>query len=162
MLSVGDPTCRIHDKGTDEKMGRWSWTRFQGLNGRMTRFISAYRLVKNPNGPSSVWNQHVWWINSNNCTSNPHKLFEEDLLDQLSRWINDGEQIWLGMDVNENAITGDFAQALKDLGLNNLHASRHDQGTLPPTCSKAKTPKPPIDGIFVTWSPRNRMRDVMC
>jgi hypothetical protein len=40
-------------------MGRWSSTLIQGTQNRAVRIISAYRCVKNTQGPLSVWNQTV-------------------------------------------------------------------------------------------------------
>ena len=148
-LIMGDQASRATGKGADSKLGRWTWTTLRGRHGSIVRVVTAYRPVKNARGPSSVWNQQLSWIHEQGLDTDPHRLFESDLLASLRTWIDGGDQIWLGIDVNGDSVSGQLARKLTDLGLINLLAHQH--GTdLPHSCSRSSMDKAPIDSVFVS------------
>ena len=48
-----------------------------------------------------------------------------DILAEINKWIEDGEHIVLGLDLNENVVTADFTKKLKEAGLLELNIHRH-------------------------------------
>ena len=153
-LVMGDQASRVTGKGSDRKMGRWTWTTLRGRNNSIVRVISAYRPVRNARGSSSVWNQQLSWIHEKGLDTNPHKLFHSDLLQALKKWLDEGDQIWLGIDINDSAISGAFATSLKDLGLVNLIETHHGSN-IPHSCSRGAVSNDPIDSIFVSSTLRD-------
>jgi len=55
------------DTGCDKaKLGRWTWARYRGKNGKVLRCVSIYRPVPNATGASSIWDQHNRYLLSQN------------------------------------------------------------------------------------------------
>ena len=107
--------------GEDEtKLGRWSWIRFKG-DGKSVVMVSAYRPVK----PScvrrrgtdlhdhlgTVWEQHVRHFGDPDV--DPRKRFDEDLLAELTRFRDVGDEIILMIDANQHIYDGKFGRALR-------------------------------------------------
>ena len=59
LWSIDKAAYRIASRGSDPSgLGRWTWTRYRGKNGKHVRVVAAYCPVENKSGPDSVWNQH--------------------------------------------------------------------------------------------------------
>ena len=90
----GDPT----------KLGRWTWTRIGGKDGITTVFVSAYRPCHNPNGLHTVWRQQAKYFKENEDIRNPdvHTLFIRDFCKFLGDLRDEGNNVVLGMDANDD------------------------------------------------------------
>lgn len=132
-------------------LGRWNWIRLRGANGIKTRFILAYRPCESKEGTSTVWTQQVNYFRDS-CdiaSPNPRQLFDKDLLDLIDKWLELGDVIVLGIDMNEDVCTGDLAYQLKERGLHNAILSRHSEFS-PPATFNGNTKRTPVDAIWCT------------
>ena len=112
--------------GKDETgLGRWTWMKFT-TDGLVRRFVSAYRL-KIPSTlkrrgldwkGTTVYEQHYRYYRTNNYpVKYPLHNFDNDLLEQLSSWIMQGEELVLMMDMNDDIYKSPFARKLAKIGL---------------------------------------------
>ena len=76
-------------------------------------------------------------------------LFDIQLTNLLTGWINDGDNIVLGIDMNKDVWTGKLAVELKQLGLVDLILTHHPQESVPATFAGNKIRRP-INAIFGT------------
>ena len=155
LWSTGQAAHRIKDSGFDLAsgtdrfgLGRWAWTRYQGRNGVSLRVVVAYRPVRNKRGVMSVWNQQKLYWEKHNDDTDPIVKFTEDLAAEVTQWIEQGDQIVLGLDVNEDVRKGVFQKAMVNAGLVGLIIKQHG-GEGPPTYADGSVP---IDEFFVTPS----------
>ena len=146
-LSLGPASHRIGSKGEDKsKLGRWSWTRYRGVNNISLRIITAYRPCQHHGaGPSTVHSQHQRYLDNNNDQRSPRDAMLEDLLRDIVTWKNEGDQIILLMDCNEDIRNTRFKQKLLAAGL--TEAITRDNNRPIPTHSRGSTA---IDGIFTS------------
>jgi hypothetical protein len=149
-LAINDSVHRVSSMECDQSgMGRWSSIRIQGKNQTSIRLIAAYRCVKNIHGPLSTWNQQRFILDSTNRTEDPIDAFDNDLINSTKKWIALGEQIIVGIDVNEDVRTGSFARRLRlECGLREVMFGTYGLN-LPNTYARGSVP---IDGLFVSQS----------
>jgi hypothetical protein len=102
-MAINDCVHRVVSMECDQAgMGRWSSIQLRGKNNTSIRLIAAYRCVKNINGPLSVWNQQRFILDSINRDEDPIHAFDHDLINSIKTWIELGDQIILGIDVNDD------------------------------------------------------------
>ena len=146
LWSVNKGAHRVMKQGKDSsQMGRWCWTQYRGKNGITLRVISGYRCVENMSGVLSAWSQQTLHLESQKCEVDPRKKFTQDLVCELSGWMEQGDQIVLGLDLNENVVTAEFTQLLTELGMVELNIHRHDK--LPNTYIRGSNT---IDALYVS------------
>ena len=70
-------------KGVDHTgLVRWAWTMVEGQPGHQTTFISAYAPCSNKSsGLTTVYQQHLRFIQKNSLKTNPKLMFHDDLID---------------------------------------------------------------------------------
>ena len=146
LWSINNACHRVIKSGHDSsQMGRWCWTTYRGKNGTILRVISAYRCVENTTGPHSTWSQQILHLEERNIASDPRDMFIQDFVSALETWIERGDQIVLGLDLNENILVSSFTTQLATLGLIELNLTRHDS---PPfSYIRGSTT---IDGLYVS------------
>ena len=147
-LSIGAASHRVESKGEDSsKLGRWAWTKFKGINNITLRVITAYRPCQHSGaGPSTVHSQHQRYLDTKDDQRSPREAMLEDLLTEITTWKNEGDQIILLMDCNEDIQNRRFKQKLLTVGL--TEAITKDQEREPkPTHSRGRIA---IDGIFIS------------
>jgi endonuclease/exonuclease/phosphatase family metal-dependent hydrolase len=145
--AIGGIADRATERGEDpEGLGRWTWHRLQGKQGRTLRVVTAYRPVLNREGLKSVWSQQrTYWLEKGvDCC--PRRRFGEDLITAVKEWIEAGDQVILLMDVNEDVREGSLTLELAEAGLTELITDKHGHDW-PPTFQLGSQP---IDGIFAT------------
>ena len=114
---------------------------FKG-EGKNVRVISAYRPVKScrvrrrgadlHDRLGTVWEQHVRHFGD--LTVDPRKRFDKDLLEELTRWRDEGDEIILMMDANQHIYDGKLGRALRsDLQLADAYFRMYDDHDLIPT-----------------------------
>lgn len=142
---------RRTDSGIDlSGLGRWSWVLVTGRQGINTRIVSGYRPVRDfSNRPGTVYSQHEKYFYDQGNPREPRQAFLDDLGSLLRIWIDQGEQIILGMDVNEFIFSPTISQWTQTLGL--IPALTHQHPALPlvDTCDRGQSNRP-IDGIWIT------------
>ena len=149
-LTINDCVHRVTSmEGDPSGMGCWASVKLQGKDQISVRFISAYRCVKNIHGPLSVWNQQRFILDSNNQTDDPLEAFDQDLINNIKKWLDLGEQVILGIDANEDVRSGTFAQRLRsECGLQKIMIKNLGHN-LPNTYARGSIP---IEGLFVSHS----------
>jgi hypothetical protein len=109
----------------------------------------AYRCVRNFHGPLSAWNQQRFILDSDNREEDPIEAFDHDIFVCIKQWIEAGEHIILGIDVNEDIRSGSFARRIRlECGLQEIMIRNFGQN-LPHTYARGSSP---IDGLFVSSS----------
>ena len=147
LWSMNQAGHRVWQSGSDlTGLGRWSWTRLRGKESVSTRIITAYRPCKNTAAPGSVWNQQKAYFEDKNDDRCPCVAFIEDLVEQVKLWKEDGDQMVIGLDANEDIRNGMMWAAMKRLGLVELVSHAHGSD-LPRTQQRGSLP---IDGIWVS------------
>jgi hypothetical protein len=76
----------------------------------------------------------------------PREMFVRDLLAEVVKWLETGDQLVIGGDVNEDVRTCGLSQSLKELGLIEILTETHGLNG-PSTYNRGSAP---IDGIFVS------------
>ena len=144
-------TNRVIKSGADETgLGRWVWTLIQGKQGIRLRIITGYRPVTDRgNNANTVFSQHEKYFHDNKQIRDPRKAFLEDLEQDVKTWMDNGEQIILGLDLNEDTWSSNSAILIETWGLMNAHKSSHPDTTKTSTCNK-NNQEVPIDGIWIS------------
>jgi hypothetical protein len=79
----------------------------------VTRIVAAYRpCTAKTKGLKTVYQQHLWHIQAKGLHCSPLDLFDKDLIEQISKWHEEGERIVLLMDVNEHPTEGKLNRKL--------------------------------------------------
>jgi hypothetical protein len=84
-------------------LGRWSVMTFQG-EGVRTRIICGYNPCYNnkKNSSTSYQQQHRFFVNTQHDLTCPRKRFHVDLIAQMTKWREEGDQLVVCMDANED------------------------------------------------------------
>ena len=137
----GDPT----------KLGRWTWTKICGKGDITTVFVSAYRPCHNPDGLHTVWSQQARYFKDHEDIQEPdvQALFIRDLCKFLGDLRDDGHNVVLGMDANDDVRDGKVTKALMEIGMYEAVVSNHGGESVPATCATNKQRKP-IDSIWTS------------
>lgn len=125
-------------------LGRWAYVRVRGKQfapvgvcavDASRRFskdlvvISAYRPNPPSAGESTVWAQHQRYFNKiGRQKIDPREAFTQDLAKAVTQWRNQGCEIILGIDANEDlskSSNDSFRSKMKDVGLSEAILSRH-------------------------------------
>jgi hypothetical protein len=150
ITSINRPAHRIIDTGIDTtKLGRWAWTLYRGQHDVTLRIVSAYRPCKpHKAGPNTTFSQHLRYFDRHKDNRCPRQAILEDLGRELTKWRNEGNQIILMMDCNENVKNQGFTRWLLDHNLHNSILDLHNiQTNTVPTFHKGTHA---IDGIFIS------------
>ena len=113
----GDPT----------KLGRWTWTKICGKDDLTSIFVLAYRPCRNRDGLRTVWNQQARYFKEEEDEEEPdvHALFIRDLCKFLGDLRDEGHNVVLGMDANDDVRDGKVTQALMEIGMYEAVISNH-------------------------------------
>ena len=103
LWSINKGAHRVLDCGKDPSgLGRWAWTRYRGRQGVTLRIVVGYRPVLNSTGPMSVWNQQKGFLEEKDDDRCPRSAFVDDLCGEVAIWMEQGDQVIIGMDLNED------------------------------------------------------------
>ena len=161
VMAFNEVAHRVHTTGGDDTgLGCWSWILFEGKSKYRTRIISAYVPCRTSDTHrQTVYMQHKRYFMKRGISECPRKLMQSHLCNQIRNWQNNGENIVLLIDANENlARTGPLQSLLlHDCQLidpiREIHAN--PKTSLPAT---SLTGSVPIDSIFVSPQLRNITR----
>jgi hypothetical protein len=120
MLVYGDLIEQFDLEGSgrdDLGLGRWTFMKFKGGDGVVTRVICGYSPCSNKKKDSgTVYQQHrQHLINNLNDLTCPRVRFCNDLLRHMKQWRAAGERLVLCLDANENIYRAELGQQLTDL-----------------------------------------------
>jgi len=116
-------------------LGRWCWTRIQGLDGFVLRVISMYRPCRS-NGPMTVYQQHIRRLTSLQRFECPKEAILVDLAKEIQTWQHEGDHVILLTDFNDDITDTSVRHWASNLGLVEVITWLH------PT-----NPPPPINGV---------------
>ena len=152
-IAIGGTASRvcgfINDSG---ELGRWTGQTLRAKNNTNVHIITAYRPVLNTSSVGSVWNQQKAYFDRIGREGCPRSLFVEDIAEEISRRMVEGDQVIVMIDANENVEKGTLGRRLRELGLKEVVSSRHGLHHSHLRGSE------PINGIFVT----SLLSDVQC
>ena len=84
LWSINKGAHRVTEHGNDPRgLSRWAWMRYKGHSGVSLRYIAAYRLVLNKDGPLSVWSQQRTYFQQHNEDRCPRDMFTIDLCKEI-------------------------------------------------------------------------------
>ena len=151
-----------------DSLGRFAWIRFQGRKHKTTGsnaavdhssnpssrdlvIISAYRPNLPSAGKETVWFQQMAHFSRTDRDIDPREAFVVDLLELVEQWIDDGCEVIVGLDANENLSNAgprSFRSRFLAVGLQEVILSRHRQN-FQATYQRNRS-NIPIDGLFAT------------
>ena len=147
---IGKEASSIGGCGQDPSgLGRWAWTRMQGKDEKMIRFVTAYRPNPPGNGANTVWAQHRLHLLAQGDDRDPQEAFLSDLRKDIRKWKETGDHIIIGMDANDDLRRGTVREGLAIEGLHEVLLDRHAEKETEATYHRNHSKKP-IDGIFAT------------
>jgi len=97
----------------------WSWSRFRGKGGMALRVVSVYRPCASSGGKRTAWSQHKAYFNDQNDDRDPRKAFMEDLATEIQEWTQEGDQVIVGGDLNEEIRGPAIKEFFASLGIHN-------------------------------------------
>ncbi len=151
LFSIGKAAHRIISKGIDPtNLGRWVWVRYRGRNNQTLRIFSAYRPNPPGGGPFTVYAQHRQFFNSRDDERCPRAAFLDDLCSTINEAKEEGDNIIVMLDGNDDMRKGAIHQALSQCQLREAVISKHGPNT--PFTHRRNKQNVPIDGIWLTPS----------
>lgn len=148
IFSIDKTTHRVIERGAyPSKLGRWNWTRFRGWNNQTLRIILGYR-PNPPNGPFTVYSQHILYLNSVDDHRCARVTFIEDLCRDITVFVEQGGNIILLIDSNSNMKHNDLRSAFEKCCLREVLLEKH--GLNGPSTFRRNNNRVPIDGIWAT------------
>jgi hypothetical protein len=131
-------------------LGRWIWTRLRGRGTTYTRIVSAYRPCLNK-GISTVWTQQCRYMRSVQQVASPDPIIQFDirLVAEIQRWKEMGDNIIVGIDMNEDVIDCNLSKAFRENELRNAIFTSHLSESASDTFNRNPS-RTPIDAIWVT------------
>ena len=120
VISIGKITYFSMGTGTDKKgLGRWTWARYRGKQGIVFRVVSFYQPC-NSKGPTTVHEQQRCRLQAIKDDRPVRRAFREDFKAELADWINLGDQIVVGGDVNESVFHQTIIGIFQEHGMRNI------------------------------------------
>ena len=147
VLSCNTSAHRVLETGCDTTgLSRWSWTRYRGRHDVVLQVISAYRpCVPTEPGDNTVHAQHLRYLDAHNDMRTPRQAVLEDLRLHIQSSQENGDQIILLMDCNEDIRNATIQSWLQELTLTDAVLTSHGGASAPNTYNRGSKP---IDGIF--------------
>ena len=146
-MTIGEATSSIIASGKDERLGRWVWVTLKGKLQMKTTIITGYRPCKNIKDENSTYNQHLRVLAAQHVTGCPRQLWLEDMKKLIQQKLNDGHQIVLLADMNQDVKDPSITTWAEDTGLHEVVSQ-----TTPYAVPTSQRGSRPIDGIFTSLS----------
>jgi exonuclease III len=120
-LTSAAASHKVEKKGADPtNLGRWSWALLTGRQGIKTRIINGYRPIHDTtNRVGTVYSQQQKYFTDAKISKEPRQAFLDDLKQHVEQWRNQGENIILGLDLNDDTWDSDAASQIEAWGLLN-------------------------------------------
>lgn len=133
----------------DTGLGRWVVMTLRGDTN--TRIVCGYNPCGNdkPNSGTVYHQQRRYWLGKRRCATCPRIKFRDDLLEQLTKWRENGDKLIVCLDANENIYKKSIGKALTSVdGLAMKEIVGEFTGTpIGPTYFRGSKP---IDAIWAT------------
>ena len=150
VLTQGKLASYPFGSGVDESgLGRWTWSRVRGKGNITLRLVSIYQPSANLTGVVSVAAQHKTYFQEQNDDRDPRKAFREDFKAALLQWIEEGDQLIVGGDVNESVLHHSITDIFQQHNMRNVIFARHGHHEAPTTYFRT-TSNRIVDGIWAT------------
>ncbi len=145
--SIDRSASRVIGSGCDERgLGRWCWTRYRGRHDVTLRVICAYRPCKpSTGGSNTTYSQQQRYFDQNELDLEPRQAFLDDLKILIQACHEEGDQIILMMDCNEEVTSPNLRRWLRQVRLSETVSSFHNREKGPATYHRGSKQ---IDGIF--------------
>ena len=151
VLSINAAAHRVMEMGRDcTGLGRWSWTKLRGKHNVTLKIISAYRpCVINDPGGNTVHCQQQRYLDAHEDNRSPRQAMLEDLGNFIQQSLEDGDQIVVTMDCNEDTSKDNLQAWAQSHSLVNCVLDSHGHRQAPATYNRGSKP---IDAIFCSGS----------
>jgi exonuclease III len=148
IITQGELALRSDKSGQDNrKLGRWTWTTYQGKNGIKLRVISVYvPNTAKQYGIRKTYSQQQQVLLSKGIKTNPISIFWTDFWEMVDKSIEEGEQLIIGGDWNTDIRDEEFLQKFQERKIIPSIISRHGKKG-PETYHRGSVP---IDEIFIS------------
>jgi len=148
LITINKLAHKVIGVGSDDtKLGRWTWTRYQGTFNRIFRVVNIYRPVVGKEYNSAYMQQyrHAIKYNDGKC---PREVLMLDLQKEILEWKELGESIVVIGDWNEDIRSERLAEFKERLGLHDVMLERLGDTVDPPNTYQRGIK--PIDTILCT------------
>ena len=105
----------------EQYLGRWVVMVFRGSNEITTRIVFGYNPCYNRKKQSKTSYQQVsrYYITREKDLTCPRKRFRDDLIQQLTKWREEGDRLIVCLDVNKDIYRKELGKRMTDSeGLN--------------------------------------------
>jgi hypothetical protein len=124
-------------------LGRWSWIKIRGRQGLALVIATVYRPVYSE-GVLSTYQQHRGVLLDSGIDTCPRLQLLNDLAEQIKIWLQEGLQVIVAGDFNDDVRGKTISKFFQDLNMNEIILEQHSTAA-PNTYSDGSVP---IDGIF--------------
>ena len=100
-------------------------------------------------GPETVNQQHQRYLTTKKRNNEPREALYKDLFEEILLWKEEGNQLIIGMDANEDVRTGATAEFFLAAGMQEAILDWHKESSPPATYNRNNS-RQPIDGLWVT------------
>ena len=107
------------------QLGWWTWSQYREKGEVVFRFISIYQPCVNKQGEMSVYAQHKKYLQDHDDDRDPRRAFIEDFTQELGEWIEMGDNIVVGGDVNESVFHHTIASVFQQFHMRNVVFDMH-------------------------------------
>ena len=136
--------------GSDQTgLGRWTWAKYRGKDNISLRVVSIYQPCENKSGIVAVYAQHRRHLQNMKDDRDPRAAFKQDFRRELEEWINQGDHIIVGGDVNESIFHQSITDIFQEHGMVNAVFDRHSRQGAPTTYYRCNSNRI-VDGMWVT------------
>jgi hypothetical protein len=116
--------AKLLEKGSDIKLGCWSWMKFRGRQGTKVLVITAYQVSQTSArglGMDTFYMQQWRTLAKMETKVNPRVQFWEDLTSFITTATADQVKVLLMLDANADINDLEFSSFLEECGLHYLH-----------------------------------------
>ena len=116
--------AKLLEKGSDTKLGGWSWMQFRGSHGTKVLVITAYQVSQKSAqvlGMDTFYMQQWRKLAKMKTKANPRAQFWEDLTSFIKTATADQAEVLTIMDANADTTNLEFSSFLVECGLHDLH-----------------------------------------
>jgi len=149
ILSCNKVAHRVARSGQDpSRLGWFCWTTYRGKDNLILQVITGYHPSKSENGHLLVLWQHWQYLEKKQPenANHPRKLFLINLRMRLKEWMEQGDQIIIGVNMNKDIQAEEITAFFEEFGMTDVTLMKHGQAA-PATQNRGSYP---IDGLFAT------------
>ena len=153
-LAINKASHRVQSSSSNidpSGLGRWSSILFRGSHGVTLRAMTAYRVCnQHAPGPNTAASQHHRYMLSQGDTRHSRDAILQDLATAVTQYHDEGEQVIVMMDCNEDVRSPSIKAFMRSIGLKEAITNGREeaaQATHSRNCNLV-----PIDGCFISLS----------